>query len=78
MDRTRQLVLATGLSVVAFAGGFLTGRMFPTHHYEKFGSGPYVLDSSTGKICDPRPVPNRTVFDELVQPVDKPVPYCQK
>jgi len=39
------------LVVIAFGGGVLTGRQFPAHHFEKIPSTPYILDSSTGKVC---------------------------
>ena len=37
--------------VITFGVGVLTGRQFPAHHFEKIPSTPYILDSSTGKLC---------------------------
>jgi hypothetical protein len=47
--------IAFSLIPVAFVVGFFTGRQFPNHYYERFGSGPFMYDRSTGRLCDPRP-----------------------
>ena len=53
--RTLGLCLIGSVVAVAvgFGCGFLTGRHFPIRHYEKFGATSYLLDPSTGKVCDP-------------------------
>jgi hypothetical protein len=38
-------------ALLLFGGGFLIGRQFPAHRYEKIASGPYLLDTSSGKVC---------------------------
>ncbi len=45
--------LVTLLCVLVFGAGFLLGRKFPARHYDKYGSGPLLVNSSTGKICNP-------------------------
>jgi hypothetical protein len=39
--------------MLVLAAGFLVGRKFPGRHYDKYGSGPLLVNSSTGKICNP-------------------------
>ena len=38
---------------IGFGGGLLVGRQFPAHHYERFATTSYLLDPSSGKVCDP-------------------------
>jgi len=45
--------IAALLCVLVFAAGFFIGHEFPARHYDKYGSGPLLVDSSTGKICNP-------------------------
>ncbi len=70
--------------VAAFGAGALTGRQFPTHHYQKFGESRYVLDTTTGQVCDPV-LPATNLIDGTLAGspppgfvVDKPasVPTC--
>jgi hypothetical protein len=42
-----------GAGVVGFGSGLLVGRQFPAHRYEKFGNTSYLLDPTTGKVCNP-------------------------
>lgn len=44
------LILAVSLG---FGSGLLVGRQFPARHFERFGNSSYLLDPSTGRICDP-------------------------
>lgn len=53
MQIKNAILLAGGCVVVGFGLGLLTGRQFPAHHYEKFGSTSYLLDPTSGKVCDP-------------------------
>jgi hypothetical protein len=41
--------------LIGFGVGVMAGRQFPAHHFERFGASRYLLDSATGKICDPLP-----------------------
>ena len=45
--------LAVGIValIVAFGSGFLTGRLFPAHHYERFGTSSDLFDTATGHVC---------------------------
>ena len=45
--------LVTLLCVLVFAAGFFLGRAFPPRHYDRYGNGPLLVNSSTGKICNP-------------------------
>lgn len=50
----KKTVWITGITLVALAligAGFLTGRQFPAHHFEKDSAGPYLFDSATGRVC---------------------------
>ena len=49
-----KLFIAAPLLIVALVIGFFLGRAFPAHHYERFGNGPFLLDTSTGTVCDAR------------------------
>lgn len=54
---------------LGFAFGVLIGRQFPAHHFERFGeSGFYLLDSTTGRVCNPLKAPKAStnLFDQLV------------
>jgi hypothetical protein len=51
--KTAFWIPTAGLSaLLLFGAGVLVGREFPVHHFEKIPQLPYLLDSSTGKICD--------------------------
>lgn len=38
-----------------FGAGFLIGRQIPAHHFERFGNTTYLVDTSTGLLCDALP-----------------------
>ena len=38
-------------STILFAAGVFTGMQFPVHHFERIAESPYLLDTSTGKVC---------------------------
>ena len=52
--KTIKLSIAAPLLIGIFVAGFFLGRAFPAHHYERFGNGPFLLDTSTGTVCDAR------------------------
>jgi hypothetical protein len=65
------------VALLVFAGGFLVGRQFPAHHYEKFNNG-FMVDQTTGVVCNPYPPspPTPLTFSETVlgkseNPIDK-------
>jgi hypothetical protein len=47
------VLLITGGIVAGFGSGFLTGRQFPAHRFERFGDTRFLLDPTTGIVCDP-------------------------
>jgi hypothetical protein len=38
---------------VGFGSGLLVGRQFPVHRFERFGESRFLLDPTTGRVCDP-------------------------
>ena len=44
-------LLLVCIVIVLFGSGFLLGREFPRHHYERVIDSPYFLDTSTGRPC---------------------------
>lgn len=77
MRRVRAISLAVGVSLAVFVGGFLAGRRFPAHHYERLGSGPYLFDTATGRACNPLVPPgyDDNAFMGIAHSQD-PVPLC--
>ena len=76
------VVLISGACIVGFGSGLLVGRQFPAHHFERFGNSSYLLDTSTGKICDPLKVKvtdisKMSVDDYLASKPSDP-PACEK
>ncbi len=73
-------LLWSGAALLAFVVGLLVGRRFPAHRYVKFGESRYILDTTTGTVCDPvkEPLTNPkdplAVFDKAQSPL--PVPPC--
>jgi hypothetical protein len=53
-------LLVSGAVVIGFGSGLLVGRQFPARRYEQFGSSLYLLDSTTGKVCNPLKDPKET------------------
>jgi hypothetical protein len=47
--------------IVGLGFGLLIGRHFPAHGYQKYGETRYLLDSATGKLCDPFKDPKNPV-----------------
>jgi hypothetical protein len=71
------VLLISGAVVIGFGSGLFVGRQFPAHRYERFGNSPYLLDSATGKVCDPRPDTrsySEQYWDKALGPV-LPAPY---
>jgi hypothetical protein len=46
-------LVVVGGCAVGFGSGLIVGRQYPAHHYERFGTTSYLLDPTTGKVCDP-------------------------
>ncbi|HKD83972.1 MAG TPA: hypothetical protein VKB58_04425 [Terriglobales bacterium] len=69
-------LLWSGAVAVALGVGFLSGRQFPAHHYQKFGESRFLLDTATGLVCDPlkqRPINPKDPFAIFDPP---PYPQC--
>jgi hypothetical protein len=47
------VAVVVGACGVGFGSGLFLGRQFPANHFERFGSSRFLLNPSTGKICDP-------------------------
>jgi hypothetical protein len=45
----KDIVLALVVAIIALAGGFLSGRRFPAHHYEPWKNSNLFYDTSTGR-----------------------------
>jgi hypothetical protein len=62
------------ICAAGFGAGLLVGRHFPAHRFERFGNSRYVLETATGKICDPFKNPNESMnpFDHAFDPPDAP------
>jgi hypothetical protein len=43
-----------------FGSGLLIGRQYPAHHFVRFGNSSYLLDPTTGKVCNPFKSPKET------------------
>ena len=39
-------------AVLLFGSGVLIGRQFPAHHFEQIPQTPYLVDASTGHVCE--------------------------
>jgi hypothetical protein len=44
----------------------LVGRQFPAHRFERFGDTHYLLDPTTGRVCDPFKIPNANPVDQAL------------
>jgi hypothetical protein len=51
---------------IGFGSGLLLGRRFPAHSFQKFGQ--YLLDPTTGHVCDPFKDPKS---DQIVEAIRK-------
>jgi hypothetical protein len=72
--KKKWVLIACGVSIISFGAGLLVGRQFPAHHYIRFAESRYLLDTSTGKVCDPLKNPN--LIDEALEPNPHPAPAC--
>jgi hypothetical protein len=52
----RKAIVALPVAI-AFLFGFFVGRRFPPHHYVRYERGGLLVDTATGKLCDPIPRP---------------------
>lgn len=51
-----------GVGALVFGSGVFVGRRFPSHRFEKFGETRYLLDATTGRVCDPFKDPKADPF----------------
>jgi hypothetical protein len=51
MESPIKLSIAIAACALTFGAGLFTGRLFPAHHYERFGQSIYLFDTSSGKFC---------------------------
>ena len=58
------VLLVFALVGLGFGSGFLIGRQFPAHRYERFAETRFLFDSATGQICDPLKEANRNPIDQ--------------
>jgi len=60
------VLLVLGAVGLGFGSGLLVGRQFPAHRFERFGESWYVLDTTTGRVCNPLKDPNApaNIFDQ--------------
>jgi hypothetical protein len=56
-------VVVAGGCLVGFGSGLLVGRHYPAHSYQKYGETRFMLDTATGKLCDPFKDPNANPID---------------
>jgi hypothetical protein len=54
--------ILAGTCMAGFGSGWLVGRQFPAHRFERFGETKYLLDATTGKVCDPFKDPKEDPF----------------
>ncbi len=56
--------------VIGFGFGLFVGRQFPAHRFERLGESWYVLDTTTGKVCNPFKDPNAStnIIDQALNP----------
>lgn len=46
------LIISAG-TAIGFGSGLLIGRQFPIQRFQKFGDTRYLLNPTTGLVCDP-------------------------
>lgn len=54
------VVLVITSVAVGFGSGLLVGRQFPAHRFERLGESWYVMDTTTGRVCNPFKDPTAT------------------
>jgi len=47
------VLLVFSAIAIGFGSGMLVGRQFPAHRFERFGETRFLLDPTSGKVCDP-------------------------
>jgi hypothetical protein len=76
------VVMIIGACIVGLGSGLIVGRQFPAHHFERFGNSSYLLDTSTGKICDLLKVKvtdiSKTSVDDYLASKPSDPPACEK
>jgi len=50
--------------VLGLALGVLVGRQYPQHRFQPMAETKYVLDSTTGLVCNPFQDPKTNLFDQ--------------
>ena len=71
LESSKAIAVCAGVVVCAacFGSGMLVGRQFPAHHVERFGNTGYLVDVSTGSLCNAFPPVARTPDGfEIVNP----------
>lgn len=70
------VLLVLGGVAVGFGSGLLIGRQYPAHRFERFGESRFLLDPTTGLVCDPFKDPKASTnpfdhaFDSSTAPKD--------
>jgi len=57
----------TVAAVLLLGAGFLIGRHFPSHHFERFGDSAYLYDTSSGKMCNPFMTQGENPFSKIAR-----------
>jgi len=61
------LVFALG-----FGSGFLIGHQHPAHSFQRFGESHFVLDTTSGLVCDPFKDPKGNPIDQALESANQP------
>jgi hypothetical protein len=76
-------LFAIAIAIALFGAGFLTGREFPRHHYQRWAETSFMFDSSTGNLCSivsPQTVDAHDPGDKDIidagLPFKKTIPAC--
>lgn len=64
-DITLFVAIVTIACSIGFVSGLLVGRRFPAHSFQKFGQ--YLLDPTTGHVCDPLKDPKSYQIIEAIE-----------
>lgn len=53
------------ICLAGFGSGILVGRQFPAHSFQRLGDSRYLLDPTTGRVCDPFKDPQADPFAQF-------------